>query len=162
MGAACIKALGSIAVVSVPEEMYSNFQTGILDGGANPATVFMARKLYDVQKYVTQGGMLNAAIVFLIANKPWWEGLPQDVRTALSESVERLVKEQRAEMEAENKVLFQQIASKGCEVHYLTAAEQAGWKQALQSVYTEYAPKLDPEMLKDLVKEAERTGKAKN
>lgn len=156
MGAACIKALGSIAVVSVPEEMYSSFQTGVLDGGANPATVFMARKLYDVQKYVTQGGMLNAAIVFLIVNKSWWDGLHQDIKTGLSGSIQRLVKEQRAEMEAENKILFQQIASKGSEVHYLTPTEQAGWKQALQVVYTDYAPKLDPEMLKELLRETER------
>ena len=106
--------------------------------------------------------MLNAAIVFLIANKSWWEGLPQDIKTGLSESIQRLVKEQRAEMEVESKSLFQQIASKGCEVHYLTPTEQAGWKQALQAVYTEYAPKLDPEMLKELVREAERVSKAKN
>jgi C4-dicarboxylate-binding protein DctP len=162
MGAACIKAFGAIAVVSVPEEMYSNFQTGILDGGANPATVFYARKLYDVQKYVTSAGMFNAALVFLLANKAWWDGLPQDIRAGLSESIQRLVKEQRMEMEAENKILFEQIAAKGSLVHYLTQSEQTEWKKALQTVYTEYAPKLAPELLKDLQQEAEKWNRPKN
>jgi TRAP-type C4-dicarboxylate transport system substrate-binding protein len=61
MGAATLKALGAISIVSVPEEMYSAFQQGMIDGGANPAVVFYARKLYDVQKYITDAGMLNAS-----------------------------------------------------------------------------------------------------
>jgi hypothetical protein len=38
----------------------------------------------------------------VLSQQAWWDKLPADVRGALSESIQRLVKEQRAEVEAEN------------------------------------------------------------
>jgi C4-dicarboxylate-binding protein DctP len=161
MGAATLKAMGAIAVVSVPEEMYTAFQQGMIDGGANPNTVFLARKLYDVQKYATDAGMLNATLAVLLANKAWWEKLPSDVRTGLSECIQRLVKEQRADVEVENETILKQLAAKGCQVYTLSPAEQAVWKKALQPVYTEFVPKIGTELVKEVQQEVERLAKAK-
>ena len=161
MGAATLKALGSIAVVSVPEEMYSAFQQGMIDGGANPNTVFLARKLYDVQKYVTNAGMLNATMAVLLTNKAWWNELPADVRTGLSECVQRLIREQRAEVEVENKTILHQLSAKGCQVYDLSPAEQEAWKKALQPVYQEFSPKIGTDLVKETQQEVERLSKGK-
>jgi len=161
MGAATLKALGAISIVSVPEEMYSAFQQGMIDGGANPGIVFYARKLYDVQKYITDAGMLNAVHVFLLGNKTWWNGLPPDIRSGVSEAVQRLVKEQRAEIEVENKKVFEQIAAKGCQVHYLTPAEEAAWNKALQPVYKEFTPAIGADLVKETQQEVERLTRGK-
>jgi C4-dicarboxylate-binding protein DctP len=161
MGAATLKALGAIAVVSVPEEMYSAFQQGMIDGGANPNIVFLARKLYDVQKYVTDAGMLNATLAVLVANKNWWNGLPADVSAGMSEAIQRLVKEQRAEVEVENTSILKQLAAKGCQVYTLSPADQAVWKKALQPVYTEFLPKIGADLVKQVQQEVEELSKAK-
>ena len=153
MGAATLKTLGAIAVVSVPEEMYTAFQQGMIDGGANPNIVFLARKLYDVQKYVTDAGMLNATLAVLVGNKAWWDKLPPDVRAGLSESIQRLVKEQRAEVEVENGTILKQLTAKGCQVYTLTPAEQAVWKKTLQPVYTEFGPKIGSDLVKEVQQE---------
>ena len=162
MGAATLKTLGAIAVVSVPEEMYTAFQQGMIDGGANPNIVFLARKLYDVQKYVTDAGMLNATLAVLVGNKAWWDKLPPDVRAGLSESIQRLVKEQRAEVEVENGTILKQLTAKGCQVYTLTPAEQAVWKKTLQPVYTEFGPKIGSDLVKEVQQEVatlEKTSK---
>jgi len=161
MGAATLKALGAIAVVSVPEEMYTAFQQGMIDGGANPNIVFLARKLYDVQKYVTDAGMLNATLAVLVANKAWWDNLPADVRAGMSEAIQRLVKEQRSEVEVENTSILKQLAAKGCQVYTLAPAEQGIWKKALQPVYTEFAPKIGADLVKQVQQEVEELSKTK-
>jgi TRAP-type C4-dicarboxylate transport system substrate-binding protein len=37
-----------------------------------PTGVFLARKYYDVQKYTTNAGMLNATFGFIVVNSAWW------------------------------------------------------------------------------------------
>jgi len=161
MGAATLKALGAMAIVTASEETYTALQQGVIDGCTTPAVVFLARKYYDVQKYVSAAGMMNATHVFMIGNKPWWEQLPADVRAGLSSTTARLVKEMRVEIEVDNKKVFEQIAAKGCQVHVLTAAEQAAFKKALQPVYTEFAPIVGADLVKEAQREAERLSKGK-
>jgi len=161
MGAATLKALGAMAIVTASEETYTALQQGVIDGMTTPGVVFLARKYYDVQKFVTDGGMLNATHVFLIANKAWWNSLPSDIRSGLSESIQRLVKEQRVEIEVENKKIFEQIAAKGCQVDYLSPAEQLVWRKALQPVYTEFGPKVGADLLNEAQKEIEALSKIK-
>jgi C4-dicarboxylate-binding protein DctP len=161
MGAATLKALGAMAIVTASEETYTALQQGVIDGATTPAVVFLARKYYDVQKYVSAAGMMNATHVFLLGNKAWWEKLPVDVRTGLSDNIGRLTKEMRAEIEVDNKKVFEQIAAKGCQVHVLTAAEQAAFKKALQPVYTEFAPIVGADLVKEAQREAESLSKTK-
>ena len=119
MGAATLKALGALSIVTASEETYTALQQGVIDGLTTPANVFLARKYYDVQKYVTDGGMLNATLAFIVGNKEWWEKLPADVRSGLSESLQRTVKEMRADIEVDNKKIFEQIAAKGSQMYAL-------------------------------------------
>ncbi|OGP67075.1 MAG: hypothetical protein A2169_08150 [Deltaproteobacteria bacterium RBG_13_47_9] len=161
MGAASLKALGAVSIVTASEETYSALQQGVIDGLTTPSSVFLARKYYDIQKFVTDGGMLNATMVGMTANKAWWNNLPADVRAGLSESIQRLVQEQRAEMEVQNKKIFDQIAAKGCQVYYLSSDEQMALKKALQAVYEEFSPKIGMDFVKEAQQEVERLSKPK-
>lgn len=161
MGAATLKALGAISIVTASEETYSALQQGVIDGMTTPAPVFLARKFFDIQKYVTDGGMLNATLVAIIANKAWWNNLPADVRNGLSDSIQRVVQEQRADMEVENKKIFDQIAGKGCQVYVLSPEEQMGLRKALQPVYDEFVPKIGTTLVKEAQQEVERLRKTK-
>jgi C4-dicarboxylate-binding protein DctP len=160
MGASTLRSLGALGIVTASEETYSALQQGVIDGATSPSTVFLARKYYDVQKFVTDGGMLNATFAFIIANKAWWNNLPADIRNGLSEAIQRLIKEQRAEIEVENKKLFEAIAAKGCQVYYLSPAEQLNWKKALQPVYQEFAPIVGADLVREAQQEAEKLSKA--
>ena len=161
MGATTLRALGAMAVVTASEETYTALQQGVIDGATTPAGVFLVRKYYDVQKFTTNAGMLNATFGFLVVNSNWWKGLPADVRPGLSEAIQKVIKEQRKEIIAEDEKVFDQIKAKGCQVIVLTPAEQASWKAALQPVYTDYGPKIGSDLVKEAQKEAERLSKTK-
>ncbi len=161
MGATTLRALGAMAVVTASEETYTALQTGVIDGATTPAGVFFARKYYDVQKFTTNPGLMNATFGFLIANLGWWNGLPPEIRSGLSEAIQRLVKEQRAEIIESDRKVFGQIAAKGVQVITLTPAEEMSWKKALQSVYEEFSPKIGLDLVKEAQMEAEMLSKAK-
>ena len=156
MGAATLKALGAIPIVTASEETYTALQQGVIEGTITPAVVFLARKYYSVQKFVSGAGMLNAVHVFLIVNKPWWEKLPSDVRAGINEAAARMVKEQRAEIIPEDQKTLQEIAAKGCQVHMLSQSEQAAFKKILRSVYTEFGPKIGSDLVRETQQEVER------
>jgi C4-dicarboxylate-binding protein DctP len=161
MGAATLKSLGALAIVTASEETYTALQQGVIDGMTTPASVFLARKYFDIQKFVTDGGMLNATLAVMVTNKAWWNNLSADVRTGLTQSLQRLIREQRAEMEVENKKIFEQIAAKGCQVHYLSPDEQLVLKKALQPVYEEFTPKIGANLVKESQQEVEKLIKTK-
>jgi TRAP-type C4-dicarboxylate transport system substrate-binding protein len=161
MQAKTLKALGAISVVTASEETYTALQQGVIDGMIAPANVFLARKYYDVQKYVTNPGMMNAAFNLIIANNSWWNNLPSDVRGGLSNAIQRLVREQRAEMEVEDKKNFDVIAAKGCQVYYLTPEERMSWRKTLQIVYQESTPSIGVDLVKEAQQEVERLSKTK-
>jgi C4-dicarboxylate-binding protein DctP len=154
MGASCMKGLGAMSVVTASEETYSALQQGVIDGGITPISVFIARKYFEVSKYLTNPHMLNASYGYLIASKDWWDKLPSEIQAGLRKAAERLIKEQRKEMEQEVESYFQQASAKGIQIHVQTPAEEAQWKKALQPVYTEFVPMIGP----DLVKETQQAG----
>jgi C4-dicarboxylate-binding protein DctP len=159
MGAATLKALGAMSIVTASEETYTALQQGVIEGCTVPNVVFLARKYYDVQKYVTGAGMMNATLAFLLADKAWWEKLPADVKKGANDAIARLLKEMRVEIDADNKKVFDQIAAKGSEVHMLTAEEQAAFRKALQPVYAEFTPIIGTELVTETQKEVERLSK---
>jgi len=154
MGASCMKGLGAMSVVTASEETYSALQQGVIDGGITPISVFIVRKYYEVSKYLTNPHMLNASYGYLIASKDWWDKLPSDIQVGIRKAAERLIKEQRKEMDEQVESYFKQAAEKGIQVHVQTPAEEAQWKRALQPVYTEFVPMIGP----DLVKETQQAG----
>ncbi len=161
MGASCLRALGAMSVVTASEETYSALQQGVIDGAITPATVFIIRKFYEVQKYVTNPHMLNASFGFLIASSEWWNKLPADIRAGLMKATDRLVQEQRKEIAEQDVQLLKQIVEKGCQLHTQTPAEEAAWKKTLQPVYAEFAPMIGPDLIKETQQEAERLSKQK-
>ena len=159
MGASCLKGLGAMSVVTASEETYSALQQGVIDGGITPISVYVVRKYYEVSKYLTNPHMLNASYGYLIASKDWWDKLPSEIQAGLKKAVERLIKEQRKEMEEEVASYFQQAAAKGIQIHVQTSAEEAQWKKVLQPVYTEFVPMIGPDIVKDTQQAAEKLSK---
>jgi C4-dicarboxylate-binding protein DctP len=159
MGASCLKGLGAMSVVTASEETYSALQQGVIDGGITPISVYMVRKYYEVSKYLTNPHMLNASFGFLIASKDWWDKLPNDIKVGLMKAVDRLIKEQRKEMDEQEASLFQEAAAKGTQVHVQTPAEEAQWKKVLQPVYTEFVPMIGPDLVKETQQAVEKIAK---
>ena len=80
-----IESFGGAAPTITFTELYSAVQTGVVDGFEVPAAVFMFAKLHEVIKYAS---ITNHTwdMTFLLVNREWFRGLPEDHRKILIEA----------------------------------------------------------------------------
>ena len=109
-----------------------------MDGTENPVSNFYTQKMNEVQKYMTMSnhGYLGYAV---IVNKAFWDGLPVDVRAALTQAMKEATEYERDIAQKENDdALAKVIAAKTTTVDQLTPAERDEWKKVLLPVQKEF------------------------
>src|ERR1700712_477747 len=81
-----MRALGAIPQVTAFSEVYQALATGVVDGTENPPSNEYTQKMHEVQKYtmLSDHGYVGYAV---ITNKRFWDGLPADIRTALTKAM---------------------------------------------------------------------------
>jgi C4-dicarboxylate-binding protein DctP len=73
------RAWGGNPIPLAYAELYNGLQQGIVDGQENPVQTIYLNKFYEVQKNVIQS-YHGAMMYVLMANKPWFDSLPEDVQ----------------------------------------------------------------------------------
>src|SRR3954462_9783897 len=81
-----MRALGAIPQVMAFSEVYQALATGVVDGTENPPSNEYTQKMHEVQKYTTRSGHGYVGYA-VITNKKFWDGLPTDVRAALTKAM---------------------------------------------------------------------------
>ncbi|MDR1319448.1 MAG: TRAP transporter substrate-binding protein [Treponema sp.] len=142
-----INSLGANAVVTPSEETYSAVQQGVIDGMSTPSTVFVPRRFYEVQKYVTNSDNMSMQIGYLVGNKSWYNGLPAEFRAGLDRAIDATITQMRRDVEEQDAELYARMAQEGCEVHNLTDNEKAQWKAASEAVYVEMERELGADLI---------------
>ena len=132
-----MRALGAIPQVMAFSELYQALQSGVVDGTEGVASNFYTQKIYEVQKHMTISNHGHLAYA-VIVNKPFWDGLPADIRTILNGAVKDATTYANAIAATENVQALDKIMSSGKTTIYTpTAAELAEWKKSLMPVHKE-------------------------
>jgi C4-dicarboxylate-binding protein DctP len=148
-----IRALGGLPQKMAFSEVYQGLQTGVVDGTENPPSNFYTQKMHEVQKYLTltDHGVIEYAI---IVNKPFWDGLPADIRTTLEGAMKDATKFANDIAKKENDDALEGVRKSGkTEVITLTAAQKAEWKKALVPVHREMESRIGKEIIQEVYKE---------
>ena len=148
-----LTALGATAMTTASDETYSAIQQGVIDGMSTPSSVFVPRKFYEIQHFVTDGDNLSMQLGYAIMNAEWFEGLPEDVQVLVKEAIDETIAQMRIDIEESTAGVFSKIEQEGCEVHYLTAEERAQWEEATATVYEKIAADLGQDLI-DLAKQS--------
>ncbi|WP_199615338.1 TRAP transporter substrate-binding protein [Paenibacillus alkalitolerans] len=131
-------ALGA-KTVNIPfNEVYRSLQNGIVDGQENTISNIYTKRLYLVQKYMTisNHGYLGYAV---IVNKPFWERMPDDLRSAVQAAMVETTAWINRETIAMNERQLRQIRESGAiEIRELTDEERKRWAEAVQPIYKRY------------------------
>jgi len=133
-----IKTLGAIPQEMPDIEVYTAMQEGLLDGAENPVSNFQKQKLNEVQKHLTisNHGYVGYAV---IANKKFWDDLPDDIRETLTLAVNETTDFEREVAQKENDdALANLTAGNETEVYVLSDRERTSWQRALLPVYQEF------------------------
>ncbi|MGE5453505.1 MAG: TRAP transporter substrate-binding protein [Acidobacteriota bacterium] len=148
-----MRALGALPQVLAFSETYQALQTGVVDGTENPPSNLYTQKMHEVQKHVsvTNHGYLGYAVV---VNKKFWDGLPPDIRTALSKAMQESTKVANDVAFQDNKEALEKVKASGKTLIYTpTMAERFLLKKALVPVHKQMASRIGEETLQAIYKE---------
>ena len=120
-------------------EVYSALQTKIVDGQENPLAIISTAKLYEVQQFCSITNHMWDGFWFL-ANRRAWERMPEDVREIVAKNLNEAGVNERADVEALNATLKEQLISNGMKVN---EPEAASFRQKLKDAgfYAEWKGK---------------------
>ncbi|MEW9673747.1 DctP family TRAP transporter solute-binding subunit [Ammoniphilus sp. 3BR4] len=141
------KALGAGSATIPFAETYAALQQGTVDGTENTFNNFDTQKYEEVQKYLTVSnhGRIDYGI---FVNKPFWDGMPEDVRGKVEEALKEATQYANDMAKAENDKSFENIKAAGkVEITELTDAERAEMEKAFQPVYEELGSAITPELI---------------
>ena len=147
-----MKALGASPQVMAFSEVYQALQTGVVDGTENPPSNLYTQKMYEVQKYVTHSnhGYLGYAV---IVNKPFWEGLPADIRKALEEAMAESTQYANDIAKQENEDSLAKVKASGkSEIIELTPEQKLAWKKRLVQVHKEMEGRIGKDLIESIYK----------
>ena len=148
-----MRALGAIPQVMAFSEVYQALATGVVDGTENPPSNEYTQKMHEVQKYTTlsEHGYVGYAV---ITNKRFWDGLPADIRAALTKAMNEATAFTNDIAQKDNDDALEEIRKSGkSQILTLTAEQKAAWRKALEPVYTEMASRVGKGILAEFEQE---------
>ncbi|MBI5927404.1 MAG: TRAP transporter substrate-binding protein [Aquabacterium sp.] len=148
-----MRALGALPQVLAFSETYQALQTGVVDGTENPPSNLYTQKMHEVQKHlsVTNHGYLGYAVV---VNKKFWEGLPSDIRLALSKAMTESTQVANDVAFQDNQDALAKVQASGKTVIYKpTIGERFLLKKALMPVHKQMASRIGDDIIQAIYKE---------
>ncbi|MEW9672714.1 DctP family TRAP transporter solute-binding subunit [Ammoniphilus sp. 3BR4] len=141
------KAVGAGSATIPFGETYAALQQGTVDGQENTFDNMNTQKYQEVQKYMTVSnhGRLDYAI---FVNKPFWEGMPEDVRAKVEEALKEATAYELELAEKQNQSAYEELKASGkLEVTELTEEQRAELEKAFAKVYEEFSATITPELI---------------
>lgn len=129
-------------------EVYSALEQGVIQGQENTMSNIYSKKFHEVQKYMTisSHGYLGYAV---IANKEFWNGLPDDVREGLEKAMNETTKWVRENADRLNAENLEKIKADNpdLQIHELTDAEKAAWMEKMDVTYDMFKDAIGEDMV---------------
>jgi tripartite ATP-independent transporter DctP family solute receptor len=136
-----MQAFRTIGVLPTPmafPEVFNALQTGTVDGQENPIGVIVSAKLNQVQKHLTLTGHVYSPALVLMSPAAYNKMSEADRRMIVQIAREGAqVSRQRVEQLERDGI--EQLRAAGMQIRTLSAAEKAGFQNALAPAYADYA-----------------------
>lgn len=128
------EALGANPTPIAFNELFTALQQGTVDGQENPIAIIYTSKLYEVQKYLTLDGHYYVNCPYII-NENFWNSLSDEEQKIVQEAIDETVKQQRSELEKQEKEYLDLIKKIGTEVIELTPEQRDKFIEKTKPVY---------------------------
>lgn len=145
--AAQFEQIGAIPVKKPFSEVFTLMQTKAVDGSENPWSNIYSKKFHEVQSDITESdhGVLDYMV---ITSSEFWNGLDDDVRTALKKDMDDAVaygNEMSTKKDAEDKQAI--IDSKRSTIHTLTPEQREKWVEAMKPVWDKFKDAIGADLI---------------
>ena len=130
-----VKALGASPTPIPWPELFSSFQTGVVDGSKNGITDIMGMKFPEAGlKYVTLDGHAYMAALWMMNNEVF-TSMPEDMRKVVVDGFAALQQATFASPKRKSIQAYQEFKEIGGELYVPTPAEKAALAEAAKPVY---------------------------
>lgn len=153
-----MRTLGAAPQVMGFADTFAALKAHTLDGTENPPANMYTQKMNQVQTNmtITHHGYLGYAV---IVNKKFWDGLPADIRSSLTNAMAEVTAYEKSYAQFDNDRALQAIRQTGkTEVYVLSGAEQEQWRRALAPVQKKMEARIGKELIEAINKDV-ATGK---
>lgn len=110
-----ITAFGASAVPMAFSELYTAMQQGTVDGQENPFDLIYAQNYYEVQKYLSLSEHFYYPRQYII-NQDYFNSLPADLQTIISECAKEACQFQREDAVKYNSTMIDTLRNQGFEI----------------------------------------------
>ena len=146
--AAQVNELHAIPRKMAFSEVYQGMQTGVIDGqSGNTWSNIQTQKWPEVQSDATasHNGVLDYMV---ITNVDFWNGLPDDVRSTLTDILAKVTASVNDQAARLNREARQDIADSGSmKIHELSDSQLAKWRKTMQPVIDEFRDEIGPDLI---------------
>ena len=132
------QAFGAEPVIIPAYQLYDGLATGRVAAQENPLAVLEGFKLYELVKYVSMTNHMWSGFN-LMAHLTTWQRLPDDIKGVIERNVVAHVRRQRADQDALNARLRQDLAGRGLRFNEV---DQAAFRARLGEVYSTWRERL--------------------
>ena len=112
-------------------ELFTALQRGVVDGHDLPLTVTFVTKFYEVTEHITDIEFIVTTMPY-IANKDWFEGLPQEYQQVIIEGAEHAQKTNREMNLQFREKVKKDLQEQGCTITSITPEERGRFFEALK------------------------------
>ncbi len=153
VNSAIMRSVGSLPQTMAFSEVYQALQTGVVDGTDGPISNLYTQKQYEVQKYAIDTKHTYSGYA-VVVNKPFWDGLPADIRTTLEGAMKDATEYNDIAAGKDTLEAWNAIKASGkTEIYIPTLAERAAWIKSMQPVQDEMASRVGKDIVAAIRKE---------
>lgn len=138
-----VKALGAAPTPIPWPELFTSFQTGVVEGSKNGITDIMNMKFPDAGlKYVTLDGHAYMGALWFMNNEKFM-AMPEDLRRVVIDGFYQLQQATFASPKRKSIQAYQDFAAAGGDLYVPTPDEKAAFKEAAAPVYDWFKSNVD-------------------
>jgi TRAP-type C4-dicarboxylate transport system substrate-binding protein len=130
-----VNALGASPTNVSMTELYSALQTGIVDGGEQPISNYLANAFNEPAPYLILDQHTIGSIEITILDSSW-EKLTADQQAALTQAAELTKQYNKETLESNESSVAQRLLDKGATI--VAVADKTPWQEATKDILAQY------------------------
>jgi TRAP-type C4-dicarboxylate transport system substrate-binding protein len=140
---------GAVGVSGNLTTYYNEIKTGVFDGVIVFASAALPGKLHEVAPYITRAGLGAQYAGSICANVDWWDGLPEEVQTAMREAADETADWYVANLEQAVETAFQVMGENGAQISDAPQEMREAWAAGMDNAAKSWAADIPggPEVL---------------
>ena len=138
-----LSGTGAVGVSGNLTTYYNELKTGVYDGVIVFASAALPGKLHEVAPYITRAGLGAQFAGGLCANQDWYDGLPDDVKTALHTGADGAREWYLSALEAAVTTAFEVMGENGATITDASDDLRKSWATGMNNAAKAWAEGLD-------------------